>query len=120
MPRQPTAFEQRIYAALDAIPPGKAASYAWVAQRARCGSARAVGQALRRNPFAPAVPCHRVVAADRTLGGYQGSAAQDALRLKRERLEAEGVEFDEDGRVALRCFLSASADPSSKARKARR
>ena len=81
-----TTFQQRVYAAILRIPPGQTRSYQWVA--AHIGSprgARAVGNALRRNPFAPKVPCHRVVRADGSLGGYSGG-----LSKKRALLRAEG------------------------------
>ncbi len=71
----------------------------------KCPSARAVAQALSRNPFAPRVPCHRVVASDRSLRGFQGSDSPAALARKRALLEAEGVAFDARGRVEPRCFL---------------
>ena len=81
-----TAFQRRVYAAILRVPPGQTRSYQWVA--AHIGSprgARAVGNALRRNPFAPQVPCHRVVRADGSLGGYSGGLAK-----KRALLRAEG------------------------------
>jgi O-6-methylguanine DNA methyltransferase len=62
-----TAFQQRVYRAISAIPPGQTRSYGWVAKRiGRPRSARAVGGALRRNPFVPIVPCHRVIRSDGT------------------------------------------------------
>lgn len=70
--RLPTPFEQRLYAACKAIPRGKVATYGQLA--ALLNSApRAVGQALRRNPFAPIVPCHRVITSSLELGGFSGS-----------------------------------------------
>lgn len=69
-------------------------------------SARAVGNAMRTNPFAPDVPCHRVVAADRTLGGYKGEwKGERRGKEKRSLLEKEGVTFDELGRVRGECFV---------------
>ena len=59
--RTPTAFESQVYGALGEIPRGRVATYAALAARLDCGSAQAVGQALKRNPFAPEVPCHRVI-----------------------------------------------------------
>ena len=85
--RSPTPFEQRVYAAIRRIPRGQTRSYAWVAQRlGKPGAARAVGQALKRNPFAPRVPCHRVVRSDGSLGGY---SARGGLRRKRHLLLRE-------------------------------
>ncbi len=54
---------QRVYALLCQIPSGRVSSYAALS-RALSSSARAVGGALRRNPFAPDVPCHRIICAD--------------------------------------------------------
>ncbi len=84
-----SAFRLSVYRALLDIPRGTTVSYGELARRVGSKSPRAVGQALRRNPFAPEVPCHRVVAADGSLGGYRGSRAADALALKRALLRAE-------------------------------
>lgn len=56
-------------------------------------SPRAVGQALKRNPFAPEVPCHRVVRADGSIGGFQGRTDEDTVCKKLELLRQEGVRF---------------------------
>ena len=53
------------------------------------------------NPFAPEVPCHRVVFADGSLTGFYGMQDEIALARKRRLLEAEGVRFDRRGRVVL-------------------
>lgn len=66
-----TAFQQRVWAALRAIPPGETRSYGELA--ALLGSAaRAVGQANGANPIPILIPCHRVLAARGALGGYSG------------------------------------------------
>ncbi|MEO0453938.1 MAG: MGMT family protein [Verrucomicrobiota bacterium] len=93
--REPTPFEQKVYAALKKIPVGKVTTYAILAKHIGVNSARAVGQALRRNPNAPAVPCHRVVRSDLTLGGYQGKTAGAGLKKKIALLEEEGVDIDQ-------------------------
>src|SRR5215831_1391985 len=65
------AFHCRVYEAARAIRPGQTLSYGEVAARAGApGAARAVGQALGRNPFAIVVPCHRVLAAGGRVGGF--------------------------------------------------
>lgn len=58
-------------------------------------------QALRRNPFAPAVPCHRVIAASLELGGFSGSWGVGCANVVRKRrlLAEEGVQFDDAGRL---------------------
>jgi methylated-DNA-[protein]-cysteine S-methyltransferase len=98
--RAPTPFEQRVYGVISRIPAGRVSTYGLVAGAIGCGSARAVGQALRRNPFAPRVPCHRVIASDLTLGGFRGMRAGVERRAKRDLLAGEGVRFDGRGRLA--------------------
>jgi methylated-DNA-[protein]-cysteine S-methyltransferase len=66
-----TPFQQRVWAALRAIPPGETRSYGELA-RALGSSARAVGQANGANPIPILIPCHRVLAAAGALGGYSG------------------------------------------------
>lgn len=88
--RNPTVFERRVYDLLTSrVPKGRVTSYAALA-KALNSSARAVGGAMRRNPFAPAVPCHRVVCADGSLGGFSGR--MDNPR-KEALLREEGVTF---------------------------
>lgn len=82
-------FSLRVYLELLNVPRGTTVTYGELARRLGCGSARAVGQALRRNPFAPEIPCHRVVASDGSLGGYCGSRAPEMLARKRALLDAE-------------------------------
>ncbi|MGN0854937.1 MAG: MGMT family protein [Kiritimatiellia bacterium] len=94
-----TRFQQRVYDETRKIPRGSVVTYGELARRIGCGSARAVGQALRVNPFAPEVPCHRVVAADGSLAGFCGKRDAASIGRKRKLLEAEGVRFDEKGRV---------------------
>lgn len=106
MPRQPakapTDGEARIYAVVRGIPAGCVATYGAVAAASGRGSARSAGRALAKNPFAPEVPCHRVVRSDGALGGFFGRTVGDALDAKRRLLEGEGISFDRSGRVAER------------------
>ena len=82
-------FRLRVYLELLNVPRGETITYGELARRLGCGSAQAVGQALRRNPFAPEVPCHRVIAADGSLCGFGGSRAPKALRRKQKLLDEE-------------------------------
>jgi O-6-methylguanine DNA methyltransferase len=69
-----SAFHRRVYEAARLIPAGATLSYGEVASRIGApGSARAVGQALGRNPFAIVVPCHRVLAAGGRAGGFSAT-----------------------------------------------
>ncbi|MCX5671384.1 MAG: methylated-DNA--[protein]-cysteine S-methyltransferase [Planctomycetota bacterium] len=80
-------FHTRVLRACLRIPYGKTLTYAALAERAGSPrAARAVGQAMARNPLALVVPCHRVVAAGGGLGGYGGG-----LDLKRRLLKLEGA-----------------------------
>ena len=82
------AFHSRVYAFTRALAPGRTSTYGEVAAAlGEAGAARAVGQALGANPFAPIVPCHRVLAAGRAPGGFSGG--QGAL-TKLRMLEIEG------------------------------
>ena len=76
-------FHQRVYAIARRIAPGQTRSYGEVAEAlGDKGLARAVGQALGQNPFAPIVPCHRVVAANGQPGGFSGGGgALTKLRM---------------------------------------
>ncbi len=87
-----TPFQQRVWAAIRAIPAGTTRTYADLARD--LGSApRAVGQACRANPCPIVVPCHRVVAA-RGLGGFAGERSGHKLALKRQLLRHEGATVD--------------------------
>jgi methylated-DNA-[protein]-cysteine S-methyltransferase len=82
-------FHRRVYAVARTIPPGATLSYGELAARLGApGSARAVGQALGRNPFAIVVPCHRVLAAGGKLGGF---SAKGGVATKLRLLSIEGA-----------------------------
>ena len=104
MSESPTPFQQQVYDACLRIPRGKVCSYADLAREIDCASPRAVGQALKRNPFAPRVPCHRVVKTDRALGGFTGHRDGPEVARKMKLLTSEGVQFDSDGRVSAESF----------------
>jgi len=94
-----TPFQRKVYHALCAVPAGRVTTYRALARAVGSPSARAVGNALRKNPLAPGVPCHRVIRADRTPGGYAGAMEGPSLARKLALLEAEGVVFRK-GRLA--------------------
>lgn len=81
------AFLRRVYEACRAIPRGEVLSYRALAEAAgNPAAARAAGNAMKRNPLPLAVPCHRVVRSDGSLGHYGGGA-----EMKRWLLEREGA-----------------------------
>ncbi|KAF7932264.1 hypothetical protein BELL_0674g00020 [Botrytis elliptica] len=97
-----TDFQRKVYTLLLQIPSGKVSSYASLA-KALSTAPRAVGGALRRNPYAPQVPCHRIICADGAIGGFKGEAQNAPSGInqseKLELLKSEGVEFDENGQL---------------------
>jgi len=104
--KEPTLFQMRVYDCIRVhVPRGYVTSYGVVAKALDPpSSARAVGQALRVNPYAPEVPCHRVITNDLKLGGFRGS--QCDVLAKESLLKEEGVLFDKDGKLVNKsCFL---------------
>ncbi|KAM7220257.1 6-O-methylguanine DNA methyltransferase, DNA binding domain containing protein [Rhypophila decipiens] len=116
-------FDTRVYTLLLQIPPGSFTTYS-ILSKSLTSSPRAVGNSCRRNPFAPTVPCHRVVATGGSLGGFKGehlskivkktTASSDkeisrtttkktllTLDQKRKLLKKEGVKFDPTGQKVL-------------------
>lgn len=101
-----TPFRKIVLSLLCAVPKGHYTTYAAISTHISLTSskstcARAVGNALRNNPFAPLVPCHRVLASDGRIGGFggdwgeEGRFAGEKVRLLRD----EGVKFDGKGKV---------------------
>ena len=81
-----TAFQREVWKIARLIPYGETRSYGWIArQMKKPGAARAVGQALGKNPLPIIVPCHRVLANDGKLGGFSGG-----IEMKRHLLHLEG------------------------------
>ncbi|HEV3086275.1 MAG TPA: methylated-DNA--[protein]-cysteine S-methyltransferase [Candidatus Elarobacter sp.] len=102
-------FEQRVLRRASEIGHGHARSYGWLAREAGAPEAkRAVGNALGANPVPLLIPCHRVIRADNSVGGYVfGSEA------KRKLLEREGVDFAALAEVARRGFRYIGCDDGS-------
>jgi methylated-DNA-[protein]-cysteine S-methyltransferase len=88
-------FQRKVLLAEYQIPRGWVSTYGRIARRLGVpGGARAVGQALARNPFPIIIPCHRAIRSDGQLGGFQGG-----LKMKQALLELEGVEVTQTGKV---------------------
>lgn len=84
-----TEFQRKVYLALLEVPRGETISYKELGLRIGCRSAQAIGQALKRNPFAPEVPCHRVIASDGSIGGFHGQRDGEMIEKKIKLLEEE-------------------------------
>ena len=87
------SFNQKVWALTARVPAGKVTTYGRIAEALGSKGCRAVGNALNRNPYAPGVPCHRVVGASGALTGFAGG-----LEKKQRLLAGEGVEVS-NGRV---------------------
>ncbi|MCL2103616.1 MAG: MGMT family protein [Kiritimatiellaeota bacterium] len=94
-----SAFRRKVYDALLDVPRGKVTTYGALARRIGCASAQAVGGALRHNPFAPDVPCHRVLASDGSIGGFSGHRDGPAIARKIAYLRSEGIALDSHGNL---------------------
>ncbi len=80
-----TPFQKSVYDAVRKIPKGEKMTYAQVAAAiGRPRAARAVGNALNKNPFAPEVPCHRVIRSDGSTGGFAFGRKKKIQLLKKE------------------------------------
>lgn len=81
-------FYQKVWKICMEIPPGEVRTYKWIATKiGNPKASRAVALALKKNPFAPYVPCHRVIRSDGRLGGYSGNGG---IKRKIELLKKEG------------------------------
>jgi methylated-DNA-[protein]-cysteine S-methyltransferase len=86
-----TEFEKKVYRVVMRIPLGEVRTYQWVARQAGYPkAARAVGQAMKKNPWPLLVPCHRVVASGGALGGYAWGvkAKRTLLDLERQIIQS--------------------------------
>lgn len=95
-------FHDQVFAIVARIPAGRVTTYGWIARALNAPrSARIVGWVLHSGARRKEVPCHRVINRD---GELSGAWAWGDPQVMRQLLEAEGVEFDERGRVNLRRF----------------
>ena len=84
-----TEFQLKVWAYLRKIPRGSVKTYSQVAEAiGKPLAARAVANAIGKNPYAPKIPCHRVIRSDGSLGGYSG---RGGIKTKRFLLKKEGI-----------------------------
>ena len=84
-------FEARVWKLMEKIPEGRVTTYGLIAGKLHTKASRAVGNACRKNPYAPRVPCHRVVRSDGTVGGFGGRTSGKAVKKKIRMLRKESV-----------------------------
>ena len=86
-----TKFQIKVWKYLKTIPKGQIRTYLEVAKAIKRPKAvRAVANAIAKNPYAPKVPCHRVIRSDGRLGGYSGLGG---IKTKKKLLKLEGISF---------------------------
>ena len=86
-----TEFQLKVWAYLRKIPRGSVKTYSQVAKDiGKPRAIRAVANAIGKNPYAPKIPCHRVIRSDGSLGGYSGKGG---LKTKRFLLKKEGIKL---------------------------
>ena len=96
-----TSFQSQCYEALKKVPRGKVITYGGLAEMIGKPKAhRAVGSAMNKNPFAPKVPCHRVVKSNGDLGGFSID-----IKVKIKRLQEEGVMVSNNKIVDFKSIL---------------
>ena len=84
-----TKFQLKVWKYLKKIPKGQTRTYSDVAKAInKPKSVRAVANAIGKNPYAPKIPCHRVIRSDGSLGGYSGKGG---INTKRKLLKSEGI-----------------------------
>jgi methylated-DNA-[protein]-cysteine S-methyltransferase len=98
-----TSFQKKVYSLTKQVPRGKVTTYGAIAKKLK-GSPRAVGQALRVNPFAPVVPCHRVIKSDGSIGGFGGEVAGKKIQEKITMLRREGIDI-KDNKIGKKFFI---------------
>jgi O-6-methylguanine DNA methyltransferase len=91
-------FDERVWKLMERIPRGNVTTYGQIARKLNTKAYRAVGNACRKNPYAPRVPCHRVVRSDGTIGGFGGKISGKTVEEKTLLLREENIEV-RNGRV---------------------
>ena len=81
------SFYQRCYNLLKKVPRGKVTTYRELAHALKGKAYRAVGNAMNKNPYAPKVPCHRVVKSNGEVGGFASGTRKKISMLKREGIK---------------------------------
>ncbi|MBI3034622.1 MGMT family protein [Candidatus Woesearchaeota archaeon] len=96
------SFSERVYRLCRAIPEGKVTTYKILAEKLGVRAYRAVGNALNRNPYAPEVPCHRVVGGDGSLVGFAHGLVKKRALLRKEGIRFRGFRIIELDKVLYR------------------
>ena len=85
-----TPLQKKTYELVKTVPRGRVTTYKALADALGTKAYRAIGQCMKHNPFAPTVPCHRVVASDGTIGGFNGGITKKIRMLRTEGVKITG------------------------------
>lgn len=88
-----TPFAKKVYQLVKRIPKGKVTTYKEIGRVLKTKGYQAIGQALRKNPLSPLVPCHRVITTNGNIGGFCGQQKGKQIKRKKMLLKKEGIEF---------------------------
>ncbi|MAG48040.1 cysteine methyltransferase [archaeon] len=97
-------FNQKVYNLCKKIPKGRVSTYKEIANKLKTKAYRAVGQALRNNPNAPIIPCHRVISSSGNIYGFKGKLKGTPIKQKIELLKKEGIQIN-NNKIELTKFL---------------
>ncbi|MDO8508120.1 MAG: MGMT family protein [Nanoarchaeota archaeon] len=95
-------FKEKCYTLLKKVPKGKVTTYKEIAEALNSKAYRAVGMAMKSNPHAPLVPCHRVISSNGKIGGYTSNNRIN-IQKKIKLLVSEGIEI-KDNKINLEKF----------------
>ncbi|MEK6974594.1 MAG: MGMT family protein [Nanoarchaeota archaeon] len=95
-------FSEKVYGLAKKIPNGKVSSYKEIAHALNCRAYRAVGNALNKNPYAPIVPCHRVVKSSGHIGGFAAGTKNKIKMLEREGIKIKDNKIVDFEKVLFR------------------
>ena len=97
-----TKFENRVYELCKKVPKGRVTTYKEIGDRVGIKGYRAVGMALNKNPFAPKVPCYRVVGSDGNLVGFASGLKKKAEMLRKEGINVKNNKIADFGKVLFK------------------
>ena len=89
-----TIFQEKVYKILRKVPRGKVTTYKEISKVLKKKSYRAVGTALNKNPYAPKVPCHRVIKSNGEVGGFAHGTKKKIQMLKKEGIKIANGKVD--------------------------
>jgi methylated-DNA-[protein]-cysteine S-methyltransferase len=89
-----TKFQEKVYNLCRKVPKGKVTTYKIIAEKLGTKAYRAVGNALNKNPYAPEVPCHRIINSDGSVGKFSKGINAKISLLKSEGVNVKGQKVD--------------------------